>query len=46
MMTVDRALAASRTWANREMCDPPSPAKTMESGRPGGTYTVTWRPPS
>jgi hypothetical protein len=43
---VDGALAASRTSPNREICHPPSPAKTMDSGEVGGTYTVTWRPPS
>ena len=43
---VDRTPAASRTPANREICHPPSPAKTMDSGKAGGTYTVTWRSPS
>ncbi len=43
---VDRAVAASRAPLNLEMCHPPSPANTTALAGSGGTYTVTWRPPS
>lgn len=43
---VGGALAPSRTTLRRGMCHAPSAANTTASAGAGGTYTVTWRPPS
>src|SRR5262245_60525029 len=40
------AYGGLRASHNRRTCHPPSAAKTTELGGAGGTYTVTWRPPS